>query len=66
MKSIITKYHEKSINDLSKEVSDLNIEILKFGALPRIEQEKNVNILGKKKKERARILTVINQKLKQQ
>jgi len=58
----INDFKEKSIDDLEKEIINLKEEIAKLKMETKINQPKDTNLLFKKRKELARMLTVLTEK----
>lgn len=62
MKKLTKDLQDKSINELEKEIQKIREEIAKLKLEVKIRPQKDSNLIGKKKKEIARMLTLINEK----
>lgn len=62
MKKAVIKIQQKSVAELHKDLSQLRTEITKIMVESRLAPQKDSNLVMKKRKEIARILTVMNQK----
>jgi ribosomal protein L29 len=58
----IADFKEKSINELEREITKLREEIAKLKMEVKINQPKDTNLLFKKRKQLARMLTVLTEK----
>ncbi len=61
MKKVMEEIRAKTVKELAREINKLREEISKLRLKGRGE-EKDTNILGKKRKELARLLTVFGEK----
>lgn len=64
MKKSKAKIQKKSVAELNKDLAQLRSEITKITVESRLAPQKDSNLVTKKRKEIARILTVMNQKAK--
>ncbi len=62
MKKITQEFRAKSLKDLEKEVFNLREEIGKSRLESKVREQKNTNLIHKKKKKLAVILTIISEK----
>ena len=62
MKKHIKELQAKTVVDLQKEIGTLRAEIAKFKVESKVKPQKDSNIIKKKEKQLAHILTVITQK----
>lgn len=62
MKKNIKNLREKNIKELNKEIGDLKEEIAKLNLSKKSFPVKDTNLLFKKKKQLAVLLTVLNEK----
>lgn len=62
MKKLTKQYREKSLKELEKEVTILREEITKMKLNQKVSPPKDVNLLFKKKKQLAVLLTVMSEK----
>jgi len=62
MRKIISDLKKKTVKDLEKEVLILRQEIGKLKIEMNVSQQKDTNILFKKKKQLARVLTILSEK----
>ena len=62
MKKHISDLQGKSLEELNKEVATIRSEIAKMKVEAKVKPQKDTNVIKKKEKYLARILTVITQK----
>lgn len=62
MKKAVSKIQQKTDAERMKDVAQLHSEIMKIALESRLAPQKDTNVVMKKRKEIARILTVMNQK----
>ncbi len=63
MKKNIKNLREKNIKELNKEIDNLKKEIAKLNLSKKSSPVKDTNLLFKKKKQLAILLTVLNEKI---
>ncbi len=62
MNKSMSKIQQKSVAELNKDLAQLRSDITKITVESRLAPQKDSNLVTKKRKEIARILTVMNQK----
>ncbi len=62
MKKDIKKYRQMEIKELKKEISDLRQEIAKLKLTWKVLPAKDTNLIIKKRKQLAKLLTVLKEK----
>ena len=62
MKKIINELREKSFKELEKEKHNLYEEMAKYRVERKINMQKDTNIMAKKKKKLALVLTLLTEK----
>ena len=58
----VKELHNKTVDELKKMLQDLKLEMAKLNLDLNLNKNKNVNILKTKKKDAARILTIMKEK----
>ena len=62
MKKLVKDYREKTVIELEKEITGLKEEVAKLKLTQRASPVKDTNLLMKKRKQLAALLTVLAQK----
>jgi ribosomal protein L29 len=62
MKKLVKQYQSKTLNELEKERQVLSEEIAKLKITSKVNPQKDTNLIFKKRKQLAVLLTVISEK----
>jgi len=62
MRKLSANFKEKSVKELEKEITKLREEIAKLRVESKVNQPKDTNLLFKKRKQLAQILTILTEK----
>ena len=62
MKKLVKDYREKTVIELEKEITGLKEEVAKLKLIQRASPVKDTNLLMKKRKQLAALLTVLAEK----